>query len=64
MVTDFKIHAVFHENLGSRCSHNHLNYDPRNQVNYDGVKDMSDHLIPLLKQLKSGALRNFWYISP
>ncbi len=55
MVREFKIHAVFHETLEWRCLHS--------QVNYDGVKDTSDQLTPLLKQLKPGALRSFWYVS-
>ena len=57
MVTHFKIHANFHEYLEGRCPHN------MREMDSDGVKDMSDKLIPLLRQLKPGALRSFWYIS-
>ena len=57
MVTRFTIHAVFHEYLGGRCFHN------RGERNYDGVSETSEELIPLLKQLKPGALRSFWYSS-
>ena len=58
LVRHFKLFAVFHSSLQSRCLHDIYYGDEH------CVQVLGEELRPLLEQLKPNALRSFWCVDP